>query len=548
MLSAPVTGRALPCRRLARSIRPGNTLLSISTPYKALTTQTGRSPHKYRSFSSSRPFRNDPKSEQQKKSEPSENKKEGSFWSKLGPALDNTKIEWYTIPVGLGIAFLGFTHFQKVRKAEKERQERESIDGEIPPRQRIRPSGPWQVQIMSTLPLKALSRLWGRFNEIELPMFMRIPGFKLYSWIFGVNLDEVGEDDLRVYPNLASFFYRELKPGVRPLDPNHNALLSPSDGRILQFGMIERGEVEQVKGMTYPLDALLGGEPISPHSESVQPSRIPLHKDKDGHDPDDMSADEEFAKMNGITYTLPTLLSGGIPHKGETVDASIPSTHEAEMEVEADFAEEATPWYMPKPTSNKALYYVVIYLAPGDYHRFHSPTSWIVESRRHFAGELYSVSPYLQRTLPGLFTLNERIVLLGRWRHGFFSYTPVGATNVGSIKINFDSELRTNSLTTDTEADRQAALAAQRGERYPGYAEATYRAASKTLGGHALQRGEEMGGFQLGSSIVLVFEAPMGARPSFDVGWAGGHREGGWHWNIDKGQRVKVGQALGEVR
>lgn len=45
---------------------------------------------------------------------------------------------------------------------------------------------PRQVQVMSTLPLKAVSRLWGRFNELEIPYYLRTPGFRLYSWIFGV--------------------------------------------------------------------------------------------------------------------------------------------------------------------------------------------------------------------------------------------------------------------------------------------------------------------------------------------------------------------------
>lgn len=43
-----------------------------------------------------------------------------------------------------------------------------------------------QVQVMSTLPLKAMSRLWGRFNELDIPYYLRVPGFKLYSYIFGV--------------------------------------------------------------------------------------------------------------------------------------------------------------------------------------------------------------------------------------------------------------------------------------------------------------------------------------------------------------------------
>ena len=155
-----------------------------------------------------------------------------------------------------------------------------------------------------------------------------------------------------------------------------------------------------------------------------------------------------------------------------------------------------------------------------------------------------------------MFTLNERVCLLGRWKYGFFSYTPVGATNVGSIVINFDRELRTNSLLTDTLADLAAASAQDKGEPYSGYAEATYTGSSPVLGGHALKKGEEMGGFMLGSTIVMVFEAPKGVRPTFDEGWrdpdgdqavSGGGRKGGWSWCIEKGMRVKVGERLGFV-
>lgn len=371
------------------------------------------------------------------------------------------------------------------------------------------------------------------------------------------SLDEVSEPDLHVYPNLASFFYRTLKPGARPLDPNPNAVLSPADGKIIQFGIIEHGEVEQVKGVTYSLDALLGSNrPSKPEPADAREVSDSSHTKVGAEDV--MRADEEFANVNGISYTLPNLFSGPWP-KNKNTPAEMPSDQatspqpSSEAAVRADLAlsDSSKPWWAPaSATTPTALYYCVIYLAPGDYHRFHSPVSWVVESRRHFAGELYSVSPYLQRTLPGLFTLNERVVLLGRWRWGFFSYTPVGATNVGSIKVNFDRELRTNSLTTDTAADRAAELARQKGEPYSGFAEASYANASSVLAGHALQRGEEMGGFQLGSTIVLVFEAPKGVRPSLDEGFRGvpGERKGGFVWNVENGGKVKVGEALGWVK
>ncbi len=319
--------------------------------------------------------------------------------------------------------------------------------------------------------------------------------------------------------------------------------------------------MEQVKGMTYSLDALLGSVDVGISTNPQAPSNIfksggsqsdPKRPPVNEGDEDKIGSEEEFARVNGISYTLPDLFSGPSHHVPEDAltDASTTPAPSSEAEVSADLARGNTtlPWYARITSQNNtALYYVVVYLAPGDYHRFHSPTAWVVEKRRHFAGELYSVSPYLQRMLPGLFTLNERVVLLGRWRWGFFSFTPVGATNVGSIKINFDRELRTNSLLTDTAADRAAEEAARHGETYAGYVEATYKHASRVLGGHALKRGEEMGGFQLGSSIVMVFEAPAAKDESEDGTEEKQRQKGGWHWAIEQGQHVKVGQALGWV-
>lgn len=146
-----------------------------------------------------------------KRSEQHNHRKE-SFRSRLSDALGKTEIKWYPIPVGLGVGFLGFLQFYRSQQREKRRQEEEaarsggedgSAVGRPKKRDRIRPEGPWyiwsrkqswtyilmlgrQVQIMSTLPLKAISRVWGRFNEMQIPYYLRVPGFKLYGWIFGV--------------------------------------------------------------------------------------------------------------------------------------------------------------------------------------------------------------------------------------------------------------------------------------------------------------------------------------------------------------------------
>lgn len=105
--------------------------------------------------------------------------------------------------------------------------------------------------------------------------------------------------------------------------------VSPSDGRVLHFGVVEDKRVEQVKGVTYDLDKFLGPEDAlvlsSNHSKVI--TRQP--------------------KLETDAQTFPN----------------------------------------NPPDSDSCVFHIVIYLAPGDCHHFHSPTDWSVHKRRHFPGD-----------------------------------------------------------------------------------------------------------------------------------------------------------------
>ena len=224
--------------------------------------------------------------------------------------------------------------------------------------------------------------------------------------------------------------------------------------------------------MTYSLDALLG----LPSNRSKEAFEVQFTNRDHA-----IVEDTEFANVNGIQYSVDQLLgSGNVPPAGAEVEedfddsnsgtsgtstphvgnvnSPVGRTQDASVEEETNVPQSVAVALemganipgrpsLPRRSSGSAvdkvktgngLFFAVVYLAPGDYHRFHSPTAWVVEKRRHFAGELYSVAPYVAKRLHNLFVLNERVALLGRWRYGFFSMIPVGATNVGSIVINFD--------------------------------------------------------------------------------------------------------------
>lgn len=122
---------------------------------------------------------------------------------------------------------------------------------------------------------------------------------------------------------------------------------------------------------------------------------------------------------------------------------------------------------------------LTLYLAPGDYHRFHAPFDGVVEEARHLPGDLWPVNAQAVAGVPGLFARNERVALLGRTRAGqAFAFVPVGALNVGSIVMHALPGLATNR--------RDARARTHVGLQCP------------------VVRGEELGWFAMGSSIVLL--------------------------------------------
>ena len=133
----------------------------------------------------------------------------------------------------------------------------------------------------------------------------------------------------------------------------------------MAFGQIIDGRISQIKGSTYLLDALIGN-----NSSSASPSEILSSFST----PITITDEKEFASLNGITYSLEALI-------GE--DKNSAKEHVADKKSKLVTA--ITTAAKSPETNN--LFFCVFYLAPGDYHRFHSPANWVVEKRRHFAGK-----------------------------------------------------------------------------------------------------------------------------------------------------------------
>jgi phosphatidylserine decarboxylase len=258
----------------------------------------------------------------------------------------------------------------------------------------LRARAEWLAVMASSSPF--LSRVTGRLSDLRLPRPLLVRLIRAYARAFGVDLAEAASP-IESHATFDEFFTRRLAEGRRKVAREAGVVVSPCDSRVSVIGGVPQdGRLEQIKGMSYSLEALLG------------------------------SAEDARAFHGGVQATL--------------------------------------------------------YLSPAMYHRVHVPVDGRVTSWRYLPGRLFTVKSMGVRAVPGLFARNERVcVFLESEAHGPVAVVLVGAANVGRISL----------AVSDLVTNRGA-----RGGRFTPDAPI------------AVRRGDELGTFHLGSTVVLLVADP----------------------------------------
>jgi phosphatidylserine decarboxylase len=239
---------------------------------------------------------------------------------------------------------------------------------------------------------------------------------------YGVNMAEALEENPEVFKSFNHFFTRELKPEVRLLTTEENAIACPADGSVSQAGNITDGDIFQAKGMSFSTVDLLGGD-----FERAKPF-----------------ADGVFA---------------------------------------------------------------TIYLSPKDYHRLHMPLTGTLREMVHIPGKLFSVNTTTTRSVPGLFARNERVAAIFDTETGPMALVLVGAIFVSSIETVWYGV-----VTPPTAPSVQ-----------------TWHYDDKPI---TLKKGEEMGRFNMGSTIIILF----------------GKDKVQWESEFKADQLVNLGEMMGRIK
>lgn len=248
------------------------------------------------------------------------------------------------------------------------------------------------MTLMKLLPKSALSAAMGGLTRAKVPAGWHRAAIRAFARRYRVDLDEA-ERPIEGYGTFGEFFTRCLKPGLRPVDPDPHAVVSPVDGAVSQAGPVDGDQCLQAKGIRYPVGKLLGDE------------------------------DSAHAFRGGAFATL--------------------------------------------------------YLSPRDYHRIHAPLPGKVLGYSYVPGEFWPVNPISVRNKEALFCVNERLITWMDTPAGLSAVVAVGATCVSRIRAAYDGQIVTHT-------GRPAAV-----HRY-----------EQPI---PLQKGDELGLFEMGSTVILLY-------------------------------------------
>ncbi len=154
--------------------------------------------------------------------------------------------------------------------------------------------------------------------------------------------------------------------------------------------------------------------------------------------------------------------------------------------------------------------FVTLYLSPRDYHRIHMPVAGRLRETCYVPGRLFSVAPHTTRAIPGLFTRNERLCAIFDTAAGPMAMVLVGAIFVSCIETVWEGVVNP----------------------VPGRPLAVRHFPDTGLPPVELQRGEEMGRFNMGSTVILLYC----------------HDRVDWLDDLQAGESVQLGDVLGRIR
>ena len=106
------------------------------------------------------------------------------------------------------------------------------------------------------VPKNHLSRTVGRIVHTRLPRPIARRLVRWFAATYQIDVDDASRP-WQEYPSIGHFFIRDLREGLRPIEGD---VVSPVDGTLRSFGIIEGGRLQQVKGKDYTLERFLGDD------------------------------------------------------------------------------------------------------------------------------------------------------------------------------------------------------------------------------------------------------------------------------------------------